>query len=165
MPALLWAVALGQRRACLPAAIMRRDRGAAVTGRVSPLERRCLLALISLIRDRTEPGCMYVDTVVPLGALYDELYTPGGRPYQLERRNQRQAQRRALERLRARGLIDALALAWCDVETGNLHRWQGGGSRKTEADGYVSETPRWRLVGFTLDGLATAMPLEDELAT
>jgi hypothetical protein len=39
MPALLWTVALGRRRACLPAPIMRRDRGPTMTA-MSRLGRR-----------------------------------------------------------------------------------------------------------------------------
>jgi len=126
----------------------------------SPLERRILVALVSLIRDRTEPGELYVDTDVPLGDLYDRLYVVGPRSYELERRNQRQAQRRALERLRKRGLVSPLALAWCDVDTGDLIRWQGGGSQKIEPDGYRTATPRWRAIGLTRAGLPAALDLE-----
>ena len=70
----------------------------------------------------------------------------------------------ALGRLLAADHITATALAWCDVAAnghlGDPLRWQGGGSRQTDPDGYRHETPRWKLVGLTRDGIDAAARLE-----
>lgn len=134
--------------------------------RFSPLERRALLALVSLIRDRESDPDFWSTTEIPLGVLYERLYVPGDRPWVLERRNQRQATRRALGRLHPE-YVSAMALAWVSVEDEALIRWQGGGSGKHSPDdppwrpgGY--DTPRWRLVGLTTDGIKVALELEAE---
>jgi hypothetical protein len=127
----------------------------------SPLERRALLALISLIRDREPDPDEWQYTYVPLRALHDRLYIPGERPWVLERRNQRQATRRALGRLHP-DYVCALALGWCEVGSGELVTWQGGGSRQHYKSVMV-DTPRWRLVGLTDIGVKVALLLEQEV--
>lgn len=128
----------------------------------SPLERRCLLALVSLIRDRESDPDKWEYTEVPLRVLYERLYLPGERSYELERRNQRQAQRRALGRLFKQGYIYAYALAWVNLADEQILRWQGGGTPRRHSDGFRMETPRWRMVGLTDIGIKAALLLEGE---
>jgi len=128
----------------------------------SPLERRLLLALLSLMRDRCvdplDPDAGYGDwmeTDVKLGDLYAACYViDPDKSWTLQRRNQRQAMRRALGRL-SPTYVSAIALAWCEVGTGDLQRWQGGGRPR---DGI--ETPNWKMVRLTSDGLRLALLLE-----
>ncbi len=138
---------------------------------LSPLERRALIALISLIRDREPDRGEWPITYVPLSALYERCYRlDPAKSYELQRRNQRQAMRRALGRLHRAGIIEALALGWVDVRDSEFLRWQGGGSRRSYAvrdDGglsarYGEETPRWRLAGLSDDGIALAEALDRE---
>jgi hypothetical protein len=137
-----------------------------MNARISPLERRILLAAISLIRDRESDPDFYADVDIPLRTLYDRLYVPGDRPYAIERRNQRQAQRRALERMHKAGLVWPIALAWVSVTDGVVLRWQGGGRRKRRADdppwSRGCDTPRWRLITLTDLGVKLALLLEAE---
>lgn len=128
----------------------------------SPLERRALLALVSLIRDREPEPDEWQTTDVPLAKLYERLYVAGERSYELERRNQRQAQRRALGRLHEQGFISALALGWCFVESAEFLDWQGGGRRQRDPDGFRFSTPRWRRVSLTDSGVKAALALELE---
>jgi hypothetical protein len=130
----------------------------------SPLERRVLVELVSVIRDR-EGGddWDYISLSVPLRTLYERLYIPGDRPHDVERRNQRQAQRRAMKRLFDDGLIEAVALAWVDVRAEQIIEWQGGGRRKQYKNIHVG-TPRWVEVSLTDTGIAAATALEAEAA-
>jgi hypothetical protein len=132
----------------------------------SPLERRALLALVSLIRDREPEPEEWTITDFPLRALYDAtiVMDPAG-SYELQRRNHRQAMRRALGRLHERGFVSALALGWCEVGTGEFIEWQGGGKRQRKPDDCNPRgwpTANWRLVGLTSDGIALALLLERE---
>ncbi len=131
-----------------------------MSSRTSPLERRILAAMVSLIRDReTDPE--FMDAVdIPLKALYERLYVPGDRPHEAERRNQRQAQRRALARMHADGLVWPLALAWVSVTDEQVIRWQGGGRRKRDGHGHGVDTPNWRMLSLTQEGLALAFLIE-----
>ena len=108
---------------------------------LSPLERRALVALISLIRDKESDPDEWACTEIRLSDLYDRLYLPGDRSWGIERRNQRQSQRRALGRLHGEGLINAIALAWVNIEDEQVLRWQGGGKRAVDVDGFRSDTP------------------------
>ena len=82
--------------------------------------------------------------------------------YELQARNQRQAMRRALQRLLDADLVHAMALGWCQVGGYNeFVRWQGGGS-KQNYKGFPMETPRWRIVGLTHDGIKLALELEQQ---
>lgn len=132
----------------------------------SPLEHRALLAVVSLIRDRERDRDEWTCVDVPLSVLYDRLYIPGEKSYELERRNQRQAQRRALGRLHERGLVAAIALAWVNLEDESIIRWQGGGSKRRDREepAFRSGTPRWRAVGLTEAGIVAALALEQEQA-
>ena len=124
---------------------------------MSPLEARGLLALVSLIRDREPDPDEWSLTFVKLTELYDVLYIPGDGPHEIERRNQRQAQRRALGRLQRDGFVTPLALAWVNVDDECLWRWQGGGRRRDpDEHGYREDTPRWKLIGVTDDGFRAA---------
>jgi hypothetical protein len=135
------------------------------TGRFSPLERRALLTLISLIRDREHDEDEWTCTDIPLRALYERMWVMiPDQSYELQRRNQRQAIRRALGRLHERGLINAIALGWCEVRDAEWIRWQGGGSRKRyyEYGGGREGTPRWRMVGLNELGIRIALQLAKE---
>ncbi len=56
------------------------------------MERRALLALISLIRDREPDREKWPVTGIPLRLLYERLYVPQpGKPDELQRKYQRQA--------------------------------------------------------------------------
>lgn len=132
---------------------------------VSPLERKALLALISLIRDREPDPDEWASTDIPLSVLHERCYAiDPGRSWEIQRRNQRQAMRRALGRLHRDGIIEALALAWANVADGQVIRWQGGGSRKSDGLPGGTDTPRWRLVGLTREGVALAEALERDEA-
>jgi hypothetical protein len=132
----------------------------------SPLERRALLALISLIRDREPNPEEWSCTDVPLSALYEHLHTlRPGQSHELQRKYQRQATRRALGRLHRDDLIWPLALAWVSVTDNVVIRWQGGGSRKQDGIPGGIDTPRWKLVGLTAEGVTTALLLERETTT
>jgi hypothetical protein len=128
----------------------------------SPLERRALLALVSLIRDREPDEDFWTATDIPLRALYERCYhLDPAKSWELQCRNQRQAIRRALGRLHPE-YVYALALAWCEVFHSDVIRWQGGGSRAfRDLD---RPTPRWRLVGLTDAGIKAALLLEQEPA-
>lgn len=130
---------------------------------ISPLERRILLAMVSHIRDREHGEADWDDVSlgVPTKALYERLYVPGDRSYQVERRNQRQAQRRALKRLFDDDLVNAVAGAWVDIRSEYINAWQGGGRRRRDAYGTV-DTPRWVEVSLTDAGLKVALLLERE---
>jgi hypothetical protein len=126
----------------------------------SPAERRALLALISLIRDREPDRDKWPVTGVPLRLLYERLYVPQpGKPAELQRKYQRQATRRALGRLHPR-YVTALALGWVNVEDGTLVRWQGGGRRRQSGHGSALDRPNWKLVGLTSAGIQLAERLE-----
>jgi len=85
----------------------------------SPLERRALLALISLIRDREPDRSEWCITDVPLKALYSSLYVLApDKSYELQCKYQRQAIRRALGRLHEQGWIEATALALASQRQG-----------------------------------------------
>jgi hypothetical protein len=136
---------------------------------VSPLERRALLALISLIRDRESDPSEWCCTTVPLAALYERCYVlDPAKSWELQRRNQRQAMRRALGRLHGQGCVDALALAWASVRDGEAVEWHGGGRRSHSGSDYArrygEKTPNWKLVGLSPEGIALALALERELA-
>ena len=129
----------------------------------SPLERRALLALISLIRDREPDPDEWSATDIPLSALYGQLYTLApDKSYELQRKYQRQAVRRALGRLHCDDLIWPLALAWVSVTDNAVMRWQGGGSRKHDGIPGGIDTPRWKLLGLTIWGVKAALALECE---
>ena len=150
------------------------DKANAAT-RVSPLERRALLALVSLIRDRCEywngewQDDFYHITILPR-ELYARMYVlKPDVSYERQTRNQRQAIRRALERLLKQGFISAVALGWCAVKSDGLYgefvRWHGGGSRKRNRNQLWSdETPRWRMVGLDELGFRLALLLGKESA-
>ena len=124
------------------------------------MERRALLALISLIRDREPDREKWPATGIPLRLLYERLYVPQpGKPAELQRKYQRQAIRRALGRLHPH-YITALALGWVNVEDGTLVRWQGGGRRRQSGDGCTLDRPNWKLVGLTRVGIKRAELLE-----
>jgi hypothetical protein len=127
----------------------------------SPLERRLLLALISDIRDREPDPHEWTMVEVPIKRLYERCYDLApDKSYELQVRSQRQALRRALERLRKLDLVAALALAWVNVSDQVPWRWQGGGKRESRyGDGY----PRWRYVSLTTAGVKTAELLEAEM--
>lgn len=126
---------------------------------MSPLERRLLLALVSLIRDREPDPGEWPRVDVPLRDLYERCYRiEPDKSWELQRRNQRQALRRALGRLHP-VYVAATALAWVDVGDEVIRRWQGGGSRESR-DGFRSATPRWRLVSLTPEGIALAQAVE-----
>ncbi|MGH3276589.1 MAG: hypothetical protein ACRDNZ_19960, partial [Streptosporangiaceae bacterium] len=102
-------------------------------------------------------------TDIPLSALYEQIYV--SRPdksYELQRKYQRQAIRRALRRLHADGLVWPLALAWVSVTDNEVIRWQGGGSRKDDGIPGGIDTPRWKLIGLTHEGIALALALDTE---
>jgi len=69
-------------------------------------------------------------------------------------RNARQAFGRSLHRLQAAALIWPLALAYCDVESGDLIRWRGGGSRQRDGSRYGRRTPRYALISPSPAGIA-----------
>ena len=124
------------------------------------MERRALLALISLIRDREPDREKWPATGIPLRLLYERLYAPQpGKPDELQRKYQRQATRRALGRLHPH-YITALALGWVNVEDGTLVRWQGGGRRRQSGDGHTVDRPNWKLVGLTRAGIKLAELIE-----
>lgn len=130
---------------------------------MSPLERRALVALVSLIKDRESDPDEWVITDVRMKELQDACYEVApAKSWERQRANQRRALRRALDRLHERGLVHATALAWVNVEDEAVLWWQGGGRRKTDSDGYRHGTPRWRLVGLTREGLAVAERLAAE---
>jgi hypothetical protein len=54
-----------------------------------------------------------------------------------------------------RGLVHGMALAWCDVQTGDRRYWQGGG-RLERKRGYPNDTPRIVLVGLIDEGWQAA---------
>jgi hypothetical protein len=145
----------------------------------SPLERRALVALVSLMRDRQEPPFYATDPPdtwnaisVPLSALYErcyamterapERYDPEHVSWQRQRRNERQALRRALGRLHP-DYVHATALAWVDVQSGDFLDWQGGGCRKWNQD-YAYRTPNWKKIGLTSVGIKAALLLEQEMS-
>ncbi len=126
----------------------------------SPMERRALLALISLIRDREPDREKWPVTGIPLRVLYERLYVlQPGKPPELQRKYQRQAIRRALGRLHPH-YVTALALGWVNVEDGTLVRWQGGGRRRQSGYGGTVDRPNWKLVGLTSAGIQLAELLE-----
>ena len=128
---------------------------------MSPLERRALLALISLIRDRETDPDEWTSTDIPLAALYERLYAlDPGQSYELQRKYQRQAIRRALGRLHRDEMVWPVALAWVSVTGEEVIRWQGGGSRKQDGIPGGIDTPRWKLIGLTDVGVKTALALE-----
>ncbi len=81
--------------------------------------------------------------------------------YEIQRRNQRQAIRRALGRLQKLDIVCALALGWCEVGSGEMLRWQGGGKR---TGAYADPTPNWRTVSLTDLGVKAATALERDAA-
>ena len=123
----------------------------------SPLERRLLLALLSLMTETETDPDFWPDTDLPLRRLYDRCYRlDPEKSHELQRRNQRQSMRRALGRLHPE-YVYAFALGWVNTEDWMLLRWQGGGTRRDGCD-----TPRWRLVGLTESGIAVAQLLAQE---
>ena len=140
---------------------------------VSPLERRLLLAIVSLMRDR-EPNGLPVDHdnaehhFVNLHAVYGHCYAvKPDLSYEIQRRNQRQALRRALGRLHTDGWVDALALAWVTVRYDEEWLdWQGGGREDRSSSDYArrygEKTPNWKAVTLTDAGIKLALALERE---
>jgi hypothetical protein len=108
--------------------------------------------------DPLDPDAGFADwqeTDVKLSDLYELCYViDPDKSWALQRRNQRQSMRRALGRL-SPTYVCAFALAWCEVGNGDLIRWQGGGRPR---DGI--ETPNWKTVGITADGLRLALLLD-----
>lgn len=137
------------------------------------MERRALLALVSLIRDRCEYWNGewqddFYSVKITLHEFYRRMipaYDPN-LPNDLQRKSvyQRQAIRRALGRLLDCGFITAIALAWCEVPGGGWIGWQGGGSCKRKGKEFPTETPRWRTVGLDELGFRLALLLEKESA-
>jgi hypothetical protein len=141
---------------------------------VSPLERRLLLAIVSLMRDR-EPYGLPLDHddaehhFVSLRDVYEQCYAlKPDLSYEIQRRNQRQALRRALGRLHADGWVDALALAWVTVRDQEWLEWQGGGRREHSSSDYARQygdkTPNWKAITLTDVGIKLAAALERETA-
>jgi hypothetical protein len=144
-------------------------------GMISPAERRVLLALLSVVRDREPDPDEWPSTDVPLPALYDryEVRQPH-KPHsslEFQQRDQRRTMRRALCQLLDEGLISAVALAWRNVESGiniegeQLVRSQEDGPLTHEADDPLwfraaAAAPRWRTVSLTPAGVAIALALE-----
>lgn len=127
---------------------------------LSPLERRALLSLVSLIRDCEPDRDFWTTTNIPLRKLYERMYVfAEQRSYDIQTRNQRQAIRRALGRLHPT-YVTATALAWVNVADQAVLWWQGGGSREGGPRGF--DTPRWRMVGLTGEGVQMALLLEKE---
>ncbi|MEO3811350.1 hypothetical protein ABGB17_20340 [Sphaerisporangium sp. B11E5] len=120
--------------------------------------------MVSLIRDREPepdepPGTWLLDWIM-LGDLYERCYHfDPDKSYELQRRNQRQAMRRALGRLYKHGYVEALALAWLNIRDGEVMEWQGGGRR---VGPYNDKTPNWRAVSLSTIGLEAALLLEGE---
>jgi hypothetical protein len=103
-----------------------------------------------------------------LPVLYDRCCVlDPAKSYELQRRNQRQALRRALGRLHDQGWIEALALAWADVRGGDFIDWHGGGRRRRSGSDYAArygeKTPNWKAVGLSREGIALAAALERDL--
>lgn len=129
----------------------------------SPLERRALVELLSLIRETEPDPDEWSATDIRLKALYDRCYRMHPeRSYELQARHQRQAMRRALGRLHKQGYVWAFALGWVNVEDWSLVSWQGGGTRKRDRHGYTETTPRWRIVGLNDTGIKAAELIELE---
>lgn len=137
---------------------------------MSPLERRALLALVSLMRDR-EPDHLPLDNgdaqhcYVPLRDLYDQMYVlQPEKSYELQRKHQRQAIRRALGRMHRDGLVEALALGWCLVRGAEWIGWAGGGRETHRGSDYAwrygEKTPNWKAVSLSETGIKLAMALE-----
>ena len=121
---------------------------------VSPLERRLLLAMVSLMRDREPYGAPLDDhsaerNWLRLRDVYEPCYVlKPDQSWELQRRNQRQALRRALGRLHEQGWIEALALAWVIVRGADWVEWHGGGRRERRSSDYAfrygEKTPNWK---------------------
>lgn len=145
---------------------------------MSPLERRLLLALVSLMRDSQESheqvGDAYFEYVdIPLRVVYERCYViDPGKSWELQRRNQRQAMRRTLGRLHRQGIVSAMALGWCSVQQGGgeFIEWHGGGKKEhSSSDDYLTKrygckTPNWKTVSLTREGVQLAVILEQESA-
>ena len=105
-------------------------------------------------------------TYVPLNAVYNAtIALKPDASYELQKRNHRQAMRRALGRLHAQGFVYAVALAWVSVDDQSFHDWQGGGSRKREpgdANPRGYPVARWKRVTLSTNGIALAQLLEAE---
>jgi hypothetical protein len=125
------------------------------------------------MRDRQEygeqPGGPHFEHVhLKLTDVYERCYVlDPGKSWELQRRNQRQAMRRALGRLERQDLVTALALGWCIVGKGggDFLEWQGGGKRKREPGDWNPRgwpTPNWRLVTLSAEGITMATLLEKE---
>jgi hypothetical protein len=130
----------------------------------SSLERGLLLAIVSLMRDR-EPGGMPLDGewaelhYVKLSDVYERCYQfKPDQSYETQRRNQRQALRRALGRLHKQGWVDALALGWCQVRGAEWVEWYGGGRLERKSSDYAmrygDKTPNWKMVSLSEGGIA-----------
>lgn len=141
---------------------------------MSPLEQRLLLAIVSLMRDREPQGLPLTDpdaqhVYVRLRDVYDRCYRlDPAKSYELQLRNQRQSLRRALGRMHDQGLVDALALGWCEVRGAEWVEWHGGGRDTHQGSDYTmrygEKTPNWKAVSLSEAGikLALALTLERE---
>jgi hypothetical protein len=129
---------------------------------LSPLERRLLLAMVSHMRDRMPDFDRKWRTADADGQLFLTDWVPLGEVYERCDGN-RQAMRRALGRLHPR-YVSAAALAWVNLEDQEILCWQGGGSKKRYGpkDYQTTDTPRWRIVCLTPEGVEAALKLEQE---
>lgn len=125
---------------------------------LSPLQRRIMVELVSVVRDREPDPEFWPTCHVRTGELFTACrsYWPTDRaaPWVNLERNARQAFGRSLHRLQAADLIWPLALAYCDVESRDLIRWRGGGSRQRDGSPYGRGTPRYALISPSPAGIA-----------
>ncbi len=139
-----------------------------MTPPLSDLQRRILVEMVSLIRDREPDPDEWMVTDVATGELFERCSSfwqlRPDESYEIQRRNMRQAFGRALHRLEARDLISALALAWCDARSGDFIEWQGGGRRRRLENGRRERTSRFALVSPTREGLRVAESLAGDAA-
>lgn len=134
--------------------------------RLSPLQRRIISELVSETRDREPDREFWPTTHVDTRTLFRrvESYWPDSpdRAWQLQERNRRQSFGRAVHRLYTAGLVTVLALAWVNPDDHAVIDWHGGGSRRTEPDGYRHATPRFRRVSPTEAAIALELDPSDE---
>ncbi len=139
-----------------------------MTTPLSDLQRRILVEMVSLIRDRKSDPDEWTVTDIATGELFERCSSfwqlRPDESYEIQRRNMRQAFGRALHRLEARELIAAFALGWVNVRDHELIAWQGGGRRRRYPDGYRERTPRFALVSPTREGLRLALSLAGDAA-